>query len=1555
MKKRLNKLLAVVLAASLCMPMIPADSVQAADTGSVYFTETERISVSSVSDDRFSNFNEGWKFNLGDSETAQNPDFNDASWSEVTLPHDFSIFQPFTESGEAESGFLPGGTGWYRKTFTLPESFAGKSLVLNFDGVYSEAYVYVNGELVGEHHYGYTAFAFDLTNYLTCDGRTENLVAVKAVNNLPSSRWYSGSGIYRDVTLIVTDPVHVDLNGTTVTTPDIKNGDGTVSVGVKVVNSGSSDADVTVRNTVYDSAGEAVSVSSETSVSVKAGASQTANVDAYVASPKLWSIEQPNLYYVRTELVVDGDVADVYDTDFGFRWFAFDHDTGFSLNGKNVKLNGVCMHHDQGALGSAAYYDAMYRQLSIMKDMGVNAIRITHNPGDEDYVKICDELGLLVIEEFFDGWNRAKNGNYNDFARFFMQQISEDNALIGGSSEMTWAEFALKSTVKRDRNSPSVILWSLGNEISEGSGDSDLFPDIARNLIRWIGEEDATRQATLGDNQRDTGSAYVRQVNQVIKESGGVNGFNYANASQLASLHNNYDYIIASETASAVNSRGIYMSQASQGNADGKYHLTSYDMSSVGWGKTAHKSMWDTITVDYVGGQFIWTGFDYIGEPTPWNGTGTGSGGRGQVPNSSYFGIVETTGFAKDSYYLYRSQWKQDDTTLHLVTAWDSRNMLQTGGKTPVWVYSNAPVVKLYRDGKPIGTATREVHVTDAGHKYYTYTTSSEDESVCTAVQGREDTSLYAVFNVAFEDGTISARALDESGKEIEDPVGTTSITTPEEPARLIVTQEKKEIVADGSSLAYISVDVTDAEGNLDTTAVNTIQFSLIGDGEIVGVDNGDQATKDKYQQASVLESPTSAHINAYAGKALVIVRSTKDIGSFTLDISSKGLQGDSVTVNTVAEISTGAKQIVSYAMARHCYAPRGIAGITLPATVEASYSDGTSKSVPVIWNAYDMANLAKEGAFRIDGTINDGGQKIGVFITVHIYDPIGGVKVFSGYTRPNLVPALPAVAMAYYTDGREFEEYPVTWDMTNITADKFAKVGDIVTINGTVNVLGKAYPTKMVVRVAEPIASGLTNVALDRLHLVDNAAESATGTYSNRLESITDGIQTDTGNDDSRWTNWDEYKSGNHTEFIKITMDWATATTTDQINLFFFKEDKDDSALPTNVKFEYALASNWENGTITAGEWIEIGYSDPEEILLDNAPMTKAYTYKLNQNINPQAIRITFEHAEGTYIGLNEVEVISPAYTYSANTSAELKGASAGQTSVVFSAGQTEYTVNAAFISEVQFDNPENAAITLIQESSTVVKVVTLSEDGKNTKTYKLILADGPTAASRQALLDKINECKALDSKLYTATSLAALKNLAAQMERTIDTMSESQLKRNLAELVNAYASLEKVPTDVTPKPPVTTEPVLKKNDTKTVNNVQYKVLSASKKTVAAAKLKSKKATKITIPATVTINGVSCKVTEISASAFKGASSLKSITIGKNVTTIGKNAFQNCKKLNKVTFKGTAVKTIKPGAFKNTNKKITVNVPKSMKKNKKNSLKKKLTNTGMSKNVKVK
>lgn len=963
-----------MLSVALCVPAIPGAYGYAATSGTT-FTQEEEIALSGLGSERSTLFNDGWKFSLSDPSGAESTSFNDGSWDAVTLPHDFSISQNFTTSGEAESGFLPGGTGWYRKSFTVPSGCDGKSVILSFDGVYQNAYVYVNGKQVGENHYGYTSFAFDISKYLVCDGLTDNVIAVKVVNKLPSSRWYSGSGIYRDVKLIVADQIHVSQNGTQITTPDIENGVGTVSAKVKVANSGTSSANITVRNTVYDKKGQKVSESAETTLTVEAGSSAEASTNNVVTNPSLWSLDDPTQYYVRTEILSGGNVIDTYDTAFGFRWYKFTKNTGFSLNGKNVKLNGVCMHHDQGALGSAAYYDAMYRQLSILKDMGVNLIRATHNPYDEDFIDICDELGILVIEEAFDGWELAKNGNSNDFSVYFNKTLTGDNEILDGDTSMTWAEFAIKSMVKRDRNDPSVILWSLGNEIDEGcSGSTANYPTIAENLINWIKEVDTQHPATLGSNRKTTSGNIASAMAKVVA-SGGIAGYNYASSGDLDRLADyNGGVILASETSSATNSRGIYVSTANNQNVDGKLHLTSYDTSKVGWGKTAHDSIWDTVTKDKVAGECVWTGFDYIGEPTPWNGTGTGSvSGGNPYPNSSYFGIVETTGFPKDTYYLYRSQWKQDDTTLHLVTAWDSDNMINKNGKTPVWVYSNAAKVELYRNGKKVGTATRKVNTTAAGHKYYTYTTQSNDSSVCTTESGRNSTSLYCVFNVAYEKGTISAKAYDESGKEITDLTGNASVSTPDAPAKLTVSKDKETITADGSSLSYITVDVTDANGNLDTTATNNIRFTLTGDGEIVGVDNGDQATVSKYQQASVLTGTTSANINAYAGKALVIVRSTNKAGNFTVKAESDSLTGGEATVTTVSASNGSNTSMTSYRMTKHLYAPVGSSDIELPASVTASYADGTTKTCKITWGTYDKAALKTAGSFRIEGSFTDG------------------------------------------------------------------------------------------------------------------------------------------------------------------------------------------------------------------------------------------------------------------------------------------------------------------------------------------------------------------------------------------------------------------------------------------------------------------------------------------------------------------------------------------------------------------------------------------------------
>ena len=1294
-------LTAAVLAGSMAVPVFAADS-------QTYPGEAETIKVaSSQSLQRETDFNADWKFYRGTSSTAQNPIFDDSGWKSVSLPHDFSISQSFTTSGEAESGFLPGGTGWYRKHFTLPESCAGQTLVLCFDGVYSDADVYVNGTLLGEHHYGYTSFAFDISDYVTCDGVTDNVIAVKAVNNIPSSRWYSGSGIYRDVTLIATDPVHVAYRGVSVTTPNIASGTGTVNVSVEIDNDGSSAATATVTSTVYAKGGSSALATSSTTATIAAGDTTTASVSPSVSSPKLWSPDNPNLYTVRTEISVGGTVVDTVETDFGFRYFSF-NSTGFHLNGENVKLNGVCLHHDQGALGSAACYDAMYRQLSIMKDMGVNAIRTSHNPADEDFIDICNELGLLVIEEAFDGLNVAKNGNSYDFSQYFTSSV--DTRLLGASSSMTCAEYSARSMVRRDRNDPAIIAWSFGNEIQEGASTDPSFPTIAQNFITWVQAEDpSSRPITIGDNTRGGNTTLNSVINKIVA-SGGVAGFNYASSSELSTLHDTYGPLIAAETSSAVNSRSQYSSQANVSAVDGKYHLTSYDTSKVGWGKTAHDSMWDTMTVDYVAGEFVWTGFDYIGEPTPWNGTGTGSAsGSGAIPNSSYFGIVDTAGFEKDTYYLYRSQWNQKDTTLHLVTAWDSDNMMTTNdGKTPVVVYSNAPVVKLYRNSTLIGTATRTANTTSAGHTYYTYTTESKDATVCTAVSASGSASLYATFNVVYEAGSITAEAYTESGTKITNTSGSSAVYTPGTPAKLAVTQNKTAVAADGSSLTYIEVEVQDASGHLDTTATNTINFSLSGNGEIVGVDNGDQATTAKYQQSSVLTSATSASIAAYAGKALVIVRSTRDAGNFTVNVSSPGLTDGSASVTTTA-VDSGETQegLTSYTMVRD-YSVMARTNPSFQTTATGALSNGSTVTGTIRWNTVSSSTYSTPGDYTISGTLTfPGYDAIPVTCRLHVIANVIAMRNISTVTMTNTVPTLPSTVRGVLADGTLSGEFSVQWSA--MTASQFATVGDIVVVRGTATVIGSTtLPVTASVRVAEAVNTESTNVAVAASSLTEDCAST-----SDNLATLIDGATAYSDNTDYRWTN---YNNRNNSSTASVTFQWATAQLISSVNLYFFT-DSGTAQLPTNVRFEYSL-----NGT----DFTEIGYAD----VAPTAGFTQT-AYVFDQIINPVALRITLTEQSGKCVGLTEVQVMTYAGALEYNSSADLSGIAVDGTAVSgFSAGTLSYTAAGSESSAVTATTGVNAGITVLPIYGGVVRILTVSEDGSAARTYAVTLEESSGCA---------------------------------------------------------------------------------------------------------------------------------------------------------------------------------------------------------------------------------
>ena len=1309
---RSNRLLALLLALVMVISMFPARAF-AAETTIVGNPEQVQLGADAAAQ-RVNGFNMGWKFYLGDNSAASNQNFDDSAWENVNLPHDFSIIQEFTNrnGAEGESGFLPGGTGWYRKSFVIGEEAAGKTFLLNFDGVYMNAYVYVNGTFVGEHHYGYTGFTFDISEYLVCDGATQNVVAVKAVNELPSSRWYSGSGIYRDVTLYALDPVHIDLHGVTVTTPGIDEGDGTAAIKVDVVNDGAAAAEVTVKATVLFG-GEPVAEG--TTEITAAGRSVTeAALGAEVAGAKLWSLDDPNLYTLKTEIIVGGDVVDSNEVTFGYRWTEF-RTTGFYLNGEAVKLNGVCMHHDQGGLGAAAYYDAMYRQLSIMKDMGANAIRTSHNPADEQYIQICNELGLLVIEESFDGLVDAKNSNSKDFARYFEKDAS--SGLYGYAEGMTNAEYAARSMVKRDKNAPSIFAWSFGNEIQEGTGWQNVarYDDICANYISWVNDEDGTRIVTSGCNNRGNDSRLVDVINTILN-AGGVAGFNYANAisggndrdlSYLASrFGGQHGSIIASETASHTNSRGQYRNQNNNGNSDGKFHVTSYDTSAVGWGITAHDSIYNTYQLDNVAGEFVWTGFDYIGEPTPWNDPyGTGNGAASNYPNSSYFGIVETTGFAKDSYYLYRAQWNKADTTVHLVTAWDADNQMLSGGKTPVWLYSNAAKVELYLNDALIGTANRTVNTTAAGHVYYTYSSTANDTGVCSVTNGYGADALYAVFNVKYTAGTLTAKAYDEQGNEIalDETCGRYTVTTPDAASQIVATADKTEINADNQSLVYVEIDLTDADGNLKTTAGNNLTFKVEGPAEIAAVDNGDQASVAKFQNSKVLTDRQNGNINAYAGKALVILRATDKGGEIKLTISASGMADQVVTVNAISGGESSDEGLVSIEMVRDYSVMAGTAP-ELETDITGYLADGTTVEGTITWRTVSAELYSKVGDHTITGTASfDGYGEIRVSARLHVIPNVVALRNVSAATMEGTAPVLPEQVSGVLADGTLSGEFVVAWD--EVDAAEFDVVGETVVVNGTAVIFGdETLPVTCTVRVAEAVNTESKNVAPQAETVTQDIPA---GYESDNLMSINNGYKNFVDNTTERWTNWNyRTRSDNAT----LTLTWATAQSVIAVNLYYYYDNC--CAYPENVEFSYSL-NNVDYETID--------YTFEE---IESAGLGAMYTYTFSKPISPVGLKVKLTQQGGTSgqhcVGLIEMEVMTYAASLEVQSGAQLSNIFVDGAAIEgFDPAVYAYEVGAG---EVTVEAAENVGITILPEYKGYVRILTVSEDGTSACVYELM-----------------------------------------------------------------------------------------------------------------------------------------------------------------------------------------------------------------------------------------
>ena len=775
-------------------------------------------------------FDQNWRFLLGDSTQMANLDYNDSWWRQLDVPHDWAIEGDFyvgNPSG-AGGGALPGGIGWYRKEFRIEKlELREKRFFIEFDGVYMNASVYVNGQLVGTRPYGYSSFEYDITPYVR-EGK--NVVAVRVDNSdQPNSRWYSGCGIYRHVWLTKTAETHVAHWGV-YANASVAKGKGKLAIEVTLESLTKGTVPI-VRNTLLDPNGKVVGTSK--------GLKSVINVP----KPMLWSCETPNIYTVRTEVIQGGKVVDTYETTTGFRSFKFDAETGFWLNGKNFKLNGVCEHHDFGCLGAALNEDALHRKLLKLKQMGVNSIRSSHNPPAPELLNMCDTMGLIVMDESFDMWRRKKT--QNDYARFFDE----------------WHERDLTDLVLRDRNHPCILMWSIGNEVLEqwSSSDNDELTMEQVNLLLNAARDAST---LAKDGELSPNSLLTIHLADIVKrndpsgrpilagcnepspnnhlfKSGAIDiiGFNYHHQ-WVKDVPQNFPGkpFIFSESVSALQTRGYYKMPSDSVTwapqewwlpyTDPSYMCSAYDNFHASWSST-HEETWDVVKHNpFVGGQYIWTGWDYIGEPTPY----------GFPARSSYFGIIDLAGFPKDSYYMYQSEWTTKPV-LHLFPHWN----WVPGDYIDMWCYyNNADEVELFVNGQSQGVRRKTGENAEGRYNMHNATVSL-------------NTEYHVGWRVIFDPGEVKVVAR-KDGKV----VGSQTIKTAGAPDHIRLSIDYK-----GKNTTFITAEVVDKDGNLCPWAEDQIVFIEEGTGRIIGTDNGCQTSMENFK---------APQRKAFFGKCMVVV-----------------------------------------------------------------------------------------------------------------------------------------------------------------------------------------------------------------------------------------------------------------------------------------------------------------------------------------------------------------------------------------------------------------------------------------------------------------------------------------------------------------------------------------------------------------------------------------------------------------------------------------------------------------------------------------------------------
>lgn len=804
-------------------------------------------------DDRSLDFTADWAFRLGDDTAAARPDYNDADWRKLNLPHDWAIEGEFSKDNPSGTGggALPGGIGWYRKTFTADKADEGKRYRIDFDGAYMNSTVYINGHELGTRPYGYISFSYDLTPYIKWG--VENVLAVRVDNaEQPNSRWYSGCGIYRNVWLTKLNPAHIAQWGTYVTAEDVSKNSAQLKIRTKLQYDAEAQmADVILQSRLVDADGNAVGEAvSEAQLMPLTPAEVEQEI--HLKNPRLWSIDTPYMYRVESILKdkQTGEVLDRYYTPTGIRTFRFDAQKGFILNGEQVKINGVCMHHDLGCLGAAVNTRAIERQLEILKEMGCNGIRCSHNPPAPELLDLCDRMGFIVMDETFDMWRKKKTRH--DYSRYFNE----------------WHERDLTDLIVRDRNHPSIFMWSIGNEVLEQwtdakadtlsleeanlvlnfghsadmlakDGEMSVNSLLTKKLADMVRKLDATRPVTAGCNEPNPN-------NHLFRSSAlDIIGFNYHD-DWFAGVPENFPGkpFIVTESVSGLMTRGYYRMPSDSMFVwparwdkpfyDASFSCSSYDNCHVPWGNRHEGTMRHVKKNDFISGQYVWTGFDYIGEPTPY----------GWPARSSYFGIIDLAGFPKDVYYMYQSEWCPDKAVLHLFPHWNWTE----GQDIDLWAYyNNADEVELFVNGKSQGVRSK----------------------------GKDD--FHVMWRVKYEPGTVKAVSRKE-GKTVAEQ----EIRTAGEPAQIRLSPDRSTIQADGKDLSFITVEILDKDGNLCPNAENDVTFAVEGAGFIAGVDNGSPISMEKFKDN---------HRKAFYGKCLVVLQNNGEPGGVKVTATADGLE----------------------------------------------------------------------------------------------------------------------------------------------------------------------------------------------------------------------------------------------------------------------------------------------------------------------------------------------------------------------------------------------------------------------------------------------------------------------------------------------------------------------------------------------------------------------------------------------------------------------------------------------------------------------------------------